>query len=325
MNKDYVQNLRYKLQKRVKRLNSIEFQAFHSSLKQFWGFLRVYPIFMDILEYLERNYPSMESESTKIFDNSEELFVDDEFKNAALSYFVIKKCVESDHDKIEMHIGGIYSHARGFEESIDSFRSFFLEPLYEYLDEQLDDQRAILALLRRYKHKCEWFQREKLLDLWKSGGEKELAFHLYEYLHDQGLDFVIEPSSASGEADLVAAQASDDPLIADTKIFNPSRGQGKTYIAKGFNQIYLYTLDYNKPFGYLVIYKTCERDLNFSFPSQEQSIPFIVHNNKTIFILTIDIYPHVTSASQRGVLRPITITEDDLIKSIETDSDMGIK
>ena len=173
------------------------------------------------------------------------------------------------------------------------------------MDEQLEDQRVILALLRRYKHKCEWFQREHLFDLWESNtqkGEKNLSMHLYEWLYDQGLDFVIEPSSASGEADLIAAQQSKNPLVADVKIFNPDKGRGIQYIAQGFNQIYLYTQDYNEAFGYLIIFNTSGKDLKFAVANQTQGIPSVTHNNKTLFILTIDIFPHEASASKRGLL-----------------------
>jgi len=326
MNAEYIQNLRYKLQKRVRRLNSTEYGVFHFSLKQFWGFLQNYPIFMGILEDIEQRYRSMEAEAEKIVRDKQARVFDNELENAAVSYFVIKRCVESDTQMVEASVGFIYGRDTNFNDQLEHFKSLFLEPLYEYLDEQLDDQRATLALLRRYKHKCEWFQREHLFSLWESDttrGEKRLALHLYEYLHDQGLDFVIEPSSVSGEVDLVAAQKSDEPLIADAKIFNPEKGRGKEYIAKGFNQIYRYTLDYNEPFGYLIIYKTCEEDLRFALSQQAQSTPFVVHNNKTIFMLTIDIFPYPTSASKRGVLKTVEITETDLVRIIEAEKKTG--
>ena len=320
MNAEYIQNLRYKLQKRVRRLNSAVYQVFHFSLKQFWGFLENYPIFVGILEDLERHYPLLEAEAEKIVKDSQGLVFGNELENAAVCYFVVKKCVESDNQMVEVNVGRVYGHESKYNDTLEYFKSLFLEPLYEYLDEQLDDQGAILALLRRYKHKCEWFQREFLFNLWKKDtmrGEKRLALHLYEYLHDQGLDFVIEPFSISGEADLVAAQRSDDPLIADVKIFNPGKAKGTEYIARGFNQIYLYTLDYNKPFGYLVIYKTSGEDLRFALGKQTQSTPFVVHNNKTIFLVTIDVFPHETSASKRGPLRTVEITEEDLVRIIK--------
>src|SRR5262249_30550059 len=131
------------------------------------------------------------------------------------------------------------------------------------------------------------------------------------------LDFHIEPSSASGEADLVAEQKTDDPLIADAKIYDPVNGKGPAYIAKGFNQLYLYTLDYNEPFGYLIVFNRSDRDLRFALEHQSQSTPFLHHNGKTIFLLTIDVFEHPTSASQRGYLMTEEITEEYLIREIE--------
>lgn len=318
MNGDYIQNHRYKLQKRVRRLNSAKSELFDFNLKQFWGYIESNPFFVDILDELGNRYPDMEAEADKIMEG-QRIISGDEVEQTAISYFLIKKIVKADPKRKAVNIGFKYGKERKSEVSLNYFRDIFLEPLYEYLDEQLDDQRAILAFLRRYKHKCEWFQRDNLYRLWEMDsrrGEKNLALHLYEYLHDQGLDFTIEPSSISGEADLVASQNSDDPLIADTKIFNPDKSKGKSYIAKGFNQVYLYTIDYNESFGYLIIYKTSEKDLRFALTNQNQSTPFVTHNNKTIFIITIDIFPHKTTASQRGQLKPVEITENDLI-SIE--------
>ena len=58
-------------------------------------------------------------------------------------------------------------------------REVFLEPFYEYVDEHIDDQQAILYFLRRYKHRCEWFHAERLRKLLQDDtqkGERALAF-----------------------------------------------------------------------------------------------------------------------------------------------------
>lgn len=315
MNGEYTQNLRYKLQKRVRKLNSTgNPDLFHFGLQRFWRFLVDEPLFLGIMEELAVRCPQMESEALSI-EPGRAVVGDTEIEHAALSYFVLKRCAESD-SRSEYNIGFAYDRSH----PIDGFKENVLEPLHEYLDEQIDDQRMILALLRRYKHKCEWFQAESVYKEWESDtvrGEKSLALHLYEYLYDQGIDFHIEPSSAVGEADLVAAQNTDDPLIADVKIFNPAKSKGKTYIAQGFNQVYLYTLTYNEPTGYLVIFNTSGKDLKFAVKQQAQSAPFVIHNNKTIFIVVIDIYPHEAPASKRGVLETIEITEQDLIRHVE--------
>jgi hypothetical protein len=319
MDKGYIQNLRYKLQKRVRKLNSTPSEYFHIGLKQFWGFINSYEIFKGILEDLKNRLPSTISDVDKIIDGNQALFGESELESAALSYFVIKRCVENENERIEVNIAHNYSNESKHEDALENWKDIFLETFYDYLDEQLDDQRAILALLRRYKHKCEWFNREKLFTLWEQNtkkGEKLLAMHLYEYLFDQGIDFFIEPASISGEADLVNSQIDEEPLVADVKIFNPLKSKASNYICSGFRQVYQYLLDYNESFGYLIIFKTCEEDLKFSLKPKEEFVPFITHNNKSIFLITIDIFIYEKSASKRGRLKTVEITETDLVNVI---------
>jgi hypothetical protein len=193
----------------------------------------------------------------------------------------------------------------------------YVEFLYDFIDEHIDDQRALLALLERYKHRCEWFERDRLYGIWRDDsrrGERKLAEDLYAYLYDQGVEFTIEPYSVSGEADLVATQTEEEPLIADAKIFNPEKSKGRSYIADGFHQVYTYTQDHNQPFGYLVIFNAVEDKLNFALSDVAQSTPYVTHNGKTIFFLEVDIYPYEKSASQRGKLKTHEITKDYLIR-----------
>lgn len=319
MDTAYVQNLRYKLQKRFRRVNSADVKVIHVALKQFWGFIHRYSVFVGILKDLKSRVSDLDTVAENIENGSvSDYFPDNELQAAGISFFVISKCLKSSREDSEYLIGAHYGETSDAFEALNKFRVLFVEPLYEYLDEQLDDQRAILALLRRYKHKCEWFQRNNLHKMWEDDtqrGEKKLALNLYEYLHDQGLDFNIEPWSISGEADLVAAQKSDDPLIADVKIFSDSNK--KSYIINGFAQIHRYTSTYNEPFGYLIIFNTSGNNLQISLPNQEQSTPFVVYNGKTIFMLTIDIYPIEATASKEGKLKTVQITEKDLVKVIE--------
>jgi hypothetical protein len=323
MNANLVQNLRDKLQKRYRRLNGLGFQLFGSALKQFWGFVHSQPVFVGIIDELRPRFPALEATAERQATTRQAIVCDDENENVAFSYLVLKRCVEATQQQmLEVRIGQNLTTVNHHDNAVEAFRVAFVEPLYEYLDEQTNDQRAILSLLRRYKHKCESFQRRQLYAAWNadtSKGEEILAFHLYEYLHDQGVEVTIEPYSESGKVDMIAAQNSDDPLVADAKIFNPEKGKGKPYICHGFHQIYQYTLDYNEPFGYLVIFKTCPEDLKFTLEGQEQSVPFITHNHKTIFLITIDIYPHEQSASKRGYLKVYSLTPDELVRSAEGD------
>ena len=312
----YIQNLRYKLQKRISRLNSVsDASLFSITLTQFWRFFDNQSTFRGIIEELLLKFPNLEEDVKKILDDNQGLYGDTEEEAAAIGYKVLRQLPGST-EKI-LDIGFSYRQCGKMHEAIEAIREIFVEPFYEYVDENLDEQRAIISLLIKYKHRCEWFQRDRLWELGRigQGGEKALALDLYAYLHDQGIDFIIEPSSITGEVDLISAQNTEDPILLDAKVFD-GEDRGKYYIKKGFNQIYTYTQQFNEPFGYLVIYKLSENDILFSLKSS-QFLPSITYNNKTIFFITIDIYPHAKPVSQRGLLRATEITENDLISVAE--------
>lgn len=319
MNPQLVQNLRYKLQKRVRRLNSVEIMMFIPSLRQFWIFFDSSQVFPGIVEPLIARFPDLDETVERIF-NGEAVVGSTEEEAAAIGYAVLRRLSTAEnHMPIFNLARGYGASSKGYE-ALETIRDVFLEPFYEYVDESLDDQRAMLALMLRYKHRSEWFYRERLWNLVQEDSrkaEKLLALDLFAYLYDQGIDFVIEPSSITGEIDLIAAQGSDDPLLVDIKIFD-AKGRSKAYLRKAFNQIYTYTQQYNEPFGYLVIFKTTDTDIRFLFPTISRNIPVVVHNHKTIFFLTVDIYPHPKPVSQRDPLRAIEITQEELIETLKT-------
>jgi hypothetical protein len=271
-------------------------------------------VFVGILDELSHRC-SAASIAHEIVHEQKSYVFSDEYEHTAVCYYVLQCCVSVDDesDMPEVGIGRVYAMKSNHNENLEFFKEYFLTPIIEYLDEQLNDQRAVLSLLLRYKQKCEWFERNHLLEA-ATRGERELASHLYAYLHDQGLDFVIEPVSASGEVDFLANQSSDDPLVADAKVFRER--DSKSDISKWFNQIYTYTRDYNEPSGYLVIFNTSGRDLKLSVQHSNRSTPFVIHNSKVIFFVVIDIHSYDESASKRGRLTVVEVTETDLTSSV---------
>jgi hypothetical protein len=243
-----------------------------------------------------------------------------------MGYLMLRRLAEDPQETNPMKIARkLDQSVTKYDEAADLLRSMFLEPFYEYLDEHIDDQQAILYFLGRYKQRCEWFHAESLRRAVTDDtlrGEKTLARDLYEYLHSQGIEFHIEPRSASGIPDFLADQVGDDRVIADTKLFWPEKGKGKPYILSGFHQAYTYACDYHEPFAHLVIYKMCSEALNFLTPETAASFPSFTVNNKTIFFVVVDICHHGASASKRGTMRSVDITPEDLVRSIEGQHDV---
>lgn len=324
MQDKYIQSIRYKLQKRVRRLNSINYRIFPMELRKFFAFMESVPILTDVKDELMASVA--EASLTTLVDailsdGREPLMGNTEREHAALSYRLLK-AIEGHHaDFSPFDLGHRYGATGDQHASMDRVREVFLEPFYEYVDEHIDDQQAILYFLRKYKHRSEWFHRKRLNAIASADTQKcesSLAFDMYEYLHDQGIDFSIEPKSASGRADLITEQVGQDRVVADAKVFRPDRSKGKGYIVSGFNQVYTYLRDYNQPFGYLVVFKMCEDDIKFMVPSTTAMFPSLSHNNKTIFFVVVDICEYESTASKRGQLKVHEITADDLIRSADT-------
>jgi hypothetical protein len=319
-----VQSIRYKLQKRVRRLNSADHNQFHAVLRAFLQYLDNSPLLAGVRdELMSRAAGDDVSGTIERIIGDEVLHGSNEVESAAMGYCLLKR-LDADPEKVSpMPIGMLYGAGGKYDECLDTLRSVFLEPFYEYLDEHIDDQQAILYFLRRYKHRSEWFHADRLREAVHDDtqrGEKSLAYDLYEYLHDQGIDIHIEPQSASGIADLVADQVGNDRVIADTKVFWPEKSKGKTYILSGFHQAYTYACDFNEPCAYLVIFKMCKEALNFLVPASEATFPSLTLNNKTIFFVVVDICDHGASASKRGPLKSVDITEKELIQSTEAET-----
>jgi hypothetical protein len=250
----------------------------------------------------------------------EALFGENEEEVAAIGYLLLKKCAENPGTVDLADIGLHYTRSAEANDNLDVARQIFLEPFYDYLDEHIDDQQAILYFLRRYKHRCEWFRAERLRKLIEEdtqNGERRLASDLYEYLHEQGIDFHIEPQSASGWPDLVAEQVGEDRVVAEAKVYWPDKGKTKAYILSGFHQVCTYARDYNEPCGYLVIYKMSNDELRFLVPANSAAFPSLSLNNKTIFFIVVDVVAHGAAASKSGSLKTVDITEAELIQSAE--------
>jgi len=324
MNQDISLQLKIKLERRVSRLLSHNDKlTFHDVHKELWTFVRKNSVLNSICKTIEIKYPDLKLEIIDFFETETlenfNLFKVSNYEEelyAMYAYFITQEAIKKDKKPyIEISIGkSINSGTNNRNSALNKFKQEIIKPLFEYIGEQIDEQKLTIDLIRRYKQKSEWFNRKKLYSIWKDNsrkGEKLLALNLYEYLFDCGLEFNIEPWSIDGEPDLVLAQKSD-PLIADAKIFKGD----KQYIINGFSQVYRYTVTFNQPFGYLIIYKTCEKDLRFSLKNQTQSTQFITCNNKTIFIMVIDIYNYETTASKRKQVKSIEITEQDLIDGL---------
>src|SRR5260370_17020090 len=90
MDTNVLQALRYKLQKRLKRINTADHQIFHSVVVQTFQYLGEQPVVHGILDDLERRVPSADADGERIF-NGELLTGETATEHIALCHAVAKR------------------------------------------------------------------------------------------------------------------------------------------------------------------------------------------------------------------------------------------
>ncbi len=320
-----IQNLKTDLSINYRAVSNSDHQSYAINLYRFANFLDDSEVLKNKLLEMESKYPLINQHSME-YVNRNETFVryNTIEENATLNWLIIKNLIiESkniENSIIQMAISHFGCNESAHSYIYDHFNRNVVEPLYNYLLSSLNDTNLTLHTLIKYKHRSEWFKKKYLFNLYNSDtsiGEKNLNYDLYEYLFDQGIDIHIEPYSDSGRPDLIDSQKGNKRLIADGKIFDSESSRGKSYLVKGFNQVYIYSKTYNSSIGYLIIYKTCETDLILDFTKQEEATPYITHNGKTIFFIIIDLFPYEKSASKRGKNVGVILSEKELFAEIE--------
>jgi hypothetical protein len=313
-----IQHVREQLQRRLDRLRQSSPKSFHWTLRRLVAFLQENEITAGILTDLIRRYPDAPQRVLKS-PNGELMSAESDTQHAAFCYAVITECSKKPMPALERSIGQYITDSSKESDQDAAFRFDVVESLFGYLQEQIDNNHMMLALLNKYKKRCEWFRRQELLkkcDRDTRKGEKALLDDVCEYLHEQGIEFHIEPKSASGRIDLISEQTGPDRLAAEAKIFSARKGQDRQSVIRGFRQLYDYTKDFNETFGYLVVFKTCEEDLSIRMEPHEAGVPFIPVNSKTIFVLVINICDYPKPASKRGKLKKYEITKEQFAEAI---------
>ncbi|MGS0738106.1 MAG: hypothetical protein ACOH2T_24095 [Pseudomonas sp.] len=216
------------------------------------------------------------------------------------------------------------------DDSIEAIRNVALDGLFEYLDERLDSDSAIYAVLLKYKQRCEWFYNRRLRDYAENGlegktGERGLAIDLYDYILGQGVDFVVEQASASGEVDLVLINSDGRKLVIDAKYIAASSTRSSVVrkIASGLHQVARYCNDFSEPSGFLVTFIATSNRIALEL-DQRDGLDFVMIGGRCIYYLPILISDE-PSASRSGMPKEILITRGELVEQVVDMEDEELK
>jgi len=207
-----------------------------------------------------------------------------------------------------------------YDEGLELIRDVAVAGLYEYLDEQIDARNALYSVLLKYRTRCEWFRRERLRAVVRGlegkKGERALAVDLQEYIFNQGVEFSIEPQSASGEVDLLLRDVDGRFLVIDAKYVaaDAPPSEVKRKIAEGLHQVSRYCSDYGQPSGFLVVF--LDTSLTPRLPLEEtDGLRYLRVKGTNVFVVQVSIYD-APSASKSGKAQELMVDREELLKLV---------
>lgn len=335
-----IQRSRYVLKTRIRRAKTCPRNLFPSACSHFLNWVNNHPIFSGALITLRTNKPGFKDDLNNFLRNEKKSDADYEafkysatstMEHSAICLFIIEFVANMTEE--EILYSGFYSELtyyllsnfqRESDDHLESLRNVALDGLYEYLDEQIDSRNALYGIILKYKQRSEWFRRERLRSIVTKGiegksGERALVVDLQEYIFNQGVEFYIEPSSSSGEADLIIKASGGKSIIIDAKYIKSesTRSEIVRKISSGFHQVMRYCDDYNEHEGYLVTFVSIDKRIDLEL-EEIDGIKLFRLGSKVIYHLFVDISDS-PSASKAGKAEEILIKREELV-NIESTS-----
>lgn len=265
-----------------------------SGLRNFWPLLNQYPDYKEQLSLLTENDDANQSVLLSFKDNNGYQPIKD-FLEAnpdpksyySLCAFVAKRCSEMTftNQMYANFLGPLSATDKSYEN--EKARLYFINtyilPLSKYLERGhvLKEQRV--ALLKRYRTLCTWYDREDV----QGRGELYLtSTHLPHFLFSEGIDHVFsETIVPSGRIDTFVESAD---MIVEAKIYNGKNlSEQSECISQALGR--LNDLDYDC--AYVVIYNQSDKVLDIGEADDSTlGVPYWTINGKRIYILVIDTY-----------------------------------
>ena len=313
----YLQNFRVQLQERRNRLHRCGYETYDAELRYFFQFLDSNTYTRSLMALLDTSNSIDFGQWAEEHATSRSVeFPMSEEGRAKVCHGILKRLNGNGE---WLRWCRLFSSETKYDAMFRDLTESVVDPFVNFLHDQIDESGNVLYVIERFKLKAEWFGRRALYDIYledTSRGEARLDLELRAALFDGGIDYPFsQPSSPSGKADIVALLGSNDPLVLEVKVFDPSKSRGTNHLRQGFHQVLRYANDYNQSLGYLVIFNSSENQLVISHEeSPETEFPLRVsYAGKTLFLITIDIHPDIDSASKEKPSNRRAVSVKDLV------------
>lgn len=277
----YERNLQAQLHERYNQLCKTNYVTYKWEMSYFRKYILGVPILAAIGESIQRSEPDLDPDKwyTEKFNFKKCDFPESEIGRAKFIWRIMGRIASGELDVMEVS-RVLPAHTDLFNERVRLMTEQLIGPFVTFLGFRIGTESDMLYLLDKVKRRIELFDQKKLYDecmASKRQREKVYDDYVRQFLFDQGVDYPFsQPRSASGEADIVSGLETDDPLVAEIKLYG-GLGYGVPYLKKGFNQALQYAQDYGKTSAYLLIMNLSDQNLHMSTDENGQIWPPRLH------------------------------------------------
>lgn len=320
----YQQDLQVALRDRYRRLMVVGFADISHEIRVVTNWITSQPALRAILMEAERGEPELDFdawEQSLVQHSGERLWpTETEAGRASLIWRLMRHIADAEVAGEAYPVQGYafaLSEGGDLNDSTRTFAQRVLQPLFDFLTEQVGAESSLLYVLERYVRRIEWFDRDELYAKYMEDtrtGEAVYDKDLRKFLFGEGINMPFsQAKSASGLSDVLSELDTDDPLVCEVKLLD-GEGRGKRHLASGVNQVVQYAQDYGKNAAYLVVINLSGRSLELPSdgPSDEWP-PHVELAGVRVHLIAVRALPPTASASKQGRAAPITISRADLV------------
>lgn len=335
MDSRYIENTKRQLHRRVDRLLSCDiYVRFGIELKMLIDWVNANTLTASIVGELSTETAIIKGKighlsETSNNGNAGAIIIPQNFREeCALAWFMINKIAnEITPPRYDRPVNLLATYGkilgepghRQAQDMINFFRLHTIVVIRDYFDEQIDNRNVKLYLLRKYKLRCEQFRRNRLQDIAKNGiekqktGEKSLCVDLYEFLHDQGLEFSREPDLSAGWVDLLAKD-----LLIDAKFIKADASESEiiSTVSDALRQVKDYCAEADQSVGYVLCFNAAGVGVHIEEELELGSFRFVELGGFHIHYMEVDICDYGgKSASKRGRATVVRVPALEPLKS----------
>lgn len=317
----YERDLQVRLRSQYRRLFKGDYHTYKREAGYFRTFITASPVLWALIESINKEAADLDADQwlAEKFTWQTYDIPETEVSRAKLAWRLVERLASGETDVLQFATSMPHGKGDGIDTNIRYMTEKLVEPLVDFLEERIGTESNVLYILEKLKRRIEWFDKEELYDAYQKDtkhGEDTYDTYVRKFLFDQGIDYPLsQPSSASGEADIVSGLDGEDPLVEETKLYD-GENYNIAYVGKGFNQAVQYAQDYGKTTAHLIVINLSEHNLQLPSDEDVKIWPHRIQSGGvTVYMVAIRARP-LPSASKRGKQPVKAVDREDLVNDV---------